>query len=185
MVGRLTKDTPLHHLTIAAEDGGGLTSQSNAHVYISVLGPQQQPPIFQQARYGFQVREDATARTVIGTVVAKSSDRGEPWAPPEFAVLSSLVRRILEDVGTSTWPSVMPVNAWLCCWGAETALASTQRIRRCFTRSRFLHTCVRVYVMGERRLVFKQHCWFVIISLREHFADAVRCAPSTACSLCR
>ncbi|KAG0421044.1 hypothetical protein HPB47_003051 [Ixodes persulcatus] len=76
VVGRLTKDTPLHHLTIAAEDGGGLTSQSDAHVYISVLGPQQQPPIFQQARYGFQVREDATARTVIGTVVAKSSDRG-------------------------------------------------------------------------------------------------------------
>lgn len=81
MVGRLTKDTPLHHLTIAAEDGGGLSSEMDAHVYISVLGPQQQPPIFQQARYSFQVREDATARTVIGTVTAKSSDTGETVQP--------------------------------------------------------------------------------------------------------
>lgn len=76
VVGRPVKDTALHHLVIAAEDGGGLMSELDAHVYISILNPRQQPPIFQQARYSFQVREDVSPRTVIGTVVAKSSERG-------------------------------------------------------------------------------------------------------------
>ncbi|XP_064481266.1 protein dachsous-like [Ornithodoros turicata] len=86
VVGRPPKDMALHHLVITAEDGGGLQSELDAHVYISILNRRQQPPIFEQARYRFQVREDVNPRTVIGTVVAKRTDRGAHG--PRYSIYS-------------------------------------------------------------------------------------------------
>ncbi|GIY81484.1 protein dachsous [Caerostris extrusa] len=52
----LSTDHPLHHLVISVKDGGGLTATAKAHVYISVISSDQQPPVFQKARYTFFVQ---------------------------------------------------------------------------------------------------------------------------------
>ncbi|XP_077559071.1 dachsous cadherin-related 1 [Haemaphysalis longicornis] len=75
--GSLLGSPALHELRLSAEDGGGLHSLLDARVYVSVLGPGQQPPLFQRPRYAFQVREDAALHTVIGTVAAAAGG-GQP-----------------------------------------------------------------------------------------------------------
>ncbi|XP_022237895.1 protein dachsous-like [Limulus polyphemus] len=72
---QLDTNIQMHHLIISATDGGGFISDTNAHVYVSILNPSQQPPIFEQARYSFSVREDVSAQTVVGTVLATSTDQ--------------------------------------------------------------------------------------------------------------
>ncbi|XP_076362796.1 protein dachsous-like isoform X2 [Tachypleus tridentatus] len=75
VIGRLNTATKLHHLEISAQDGAGLTSDKNAHVYLSALTHDRQPPTFEHARYSFSVREDVVPQTLIGTVKATGSDR--------------------------------------------------------------------------------------------------------------
>ena len=65
-----------HHLVVSAQDGQGLRSEQNAHVYVSVLSERQRPPVFVSPRYVFAVREDIVPRSVIGNVTAKTADQG-------------------------------------------------------------------------------------------------------------
>ncbi|XP_022235682.1 protein dachsous-like [Limulus polyphemus] len=77
VIGHLDTATRLHHLEISAQDGAGLTSDNNAHVYLSVLTHSQQPPTFEHARYSFSVGEDVVPQTLIGTVKVSGSNRGK------------------------------------------------------------------------------------------------------------
>lgn len=69
----LAKGSPMHHLTISAVDGGDLTSSVSAHVWISAIDPNQQPPIFDQSRYSFAVSEGTNEGTIVGAVRATSA----------------------------------------------------------------------------------------------------------------
>ncbi|PRD31895.1 UNVERIFIED_CONTAM: ds [Trichonephila clavipes] len=82
----LSTEHPLHHLIISVKDGGGLVATAKAHVYISVISSDQQPPVFQKARYTFFVQEDAAPQSVVGTVVATSRD---PRAGPVRYIIYS------------------------------------------------------------------------------------------------
>lgn len=90
--GSLLGSPALHELRLSAEDGGGLHSLLDARVYVSVLGPGQQPPLFQRPRYAFQVREDAALHTVIGTVAAAAgqSSLGAALSEPGLIMLLCL-----------------------------------------------------------------------------------------------
>lgn len=59
-----------HRLNISASDGGGLKSEADAEVFISVIDAAQKPPIFEHSRYTFGVKEDVRRGTVIGSVKA-------------------------------------------------------------------------------------------------------------------
>ncbi|XP_067127599.1 LOW QUALITY PROTEIN: protein dachsous-like [Centruroides vittatus] len=74
VIRTLNSNPILHHLTVSAKDGGKLASEIMAHVYVSVISSNQQPPIFEQSRYSFSVREDAAPQMIVGTVVATTTD---------------------------------------------------------------------------------------------------------------
>jgi protocadherin-16/23 len=68
----LTRARLAHRLNISATDGGGLRSAHDAEVLVTVIDSNHQPPIFENNRYLFSVREDAQRNSVIGTVSASS-----------------------------------------------------------------------------------------------------------------
>lgn len=72
-----SRSQPHHKLNVSATDGGGLRSTQDAEVYISVIDSTQRPPIFEKSRYSYHVKEDVARGTVIGSVLATSSDSGK------------------------------------------------------------------------------------------------------------
>lgn len=72
-----SRTQPNHKLNISASDGGGLRSSQDAVVYINVIDLMQRPPIFEKSRYSYSVKEDVSSGTVIGSVLATSSDLGK------------------------------------------------------------------------------------------------------------
>jgi protocadherin-16/23 len=71
------RNAPYHRLNISATDGGGLRTNQDAEVFISIIDSNQRPPIFERPRYTFLVREDVKKNTIVGTVSAISSDSGK------------------------------------------------------------------------------------------------------------
>lgn len=71
-----SRTQPHHKLNISASDGGGLRSPQNAVVYINVIDSMHRPPIFEKTRYTYSVKEDVPRGTVVGSVLATSSDSG-------------------------------------------------------------------------------------------------------------
>ncbi|XP_067622961.1 protein dachsous [Eurosta solidaginis] len=65
---------PMHVLNISASDGGGLRSTTDALVFLSIIDATQRPPIFEKPRYSYHVKEDVPHGTVVGSVMATSSD---------------------------------------------------------------------------------------------------------------
>ena len=77
MTRAVAKSQTVHHLMVEATDGGGLKSRANAEVELSVIDTRQQPPIFEQSRYLYSVREDVPRGTLVGAVRATSRQKGE------------------------------------------------------------------------------------------------------------
>lgn len=71
------RSQPFHQLNISATDGGGLRSEDDAQVFVSVVDSAQRPPIFEWPRYQFKVREDVKQGTLVGGVKATSTNLGE------------------------------------------------------------------------------------------------------------
>ena len=72
----------MHLLEVMATDGGGQRSEQNAEISISVVGPDDSPPVFQQSRYNFEVLENADRFQPVGTVHADNSDPGKCCCKP-------------------------------------------------------------------------------------------------------
>ena len=72
----LPQEERVHILHIRAVDGGGLSSDVDATVYISVTGDNSHPPIFQQPTYKFTISEDAGRASIVGTVLAEVHNPG-------------------------------------------------------------------------------------------------------------
>lgn len=68
---------PVHVLNISASDGGGMRSSSDALVFLSIIDATQRPPIFEKPRYSYHVKEDVPGGTVVGSVMATSSNAGK------------------------------------------------------------------------------------------------------------
>ncbi|KAL4230834.1 condensed mesenchymal cell proliferation [Mactra antiquata] len=60
----------VYRLIISAVDGGGQSALQQAEVYISVTGPDSNPPTFEHRVYRFEVSEDVLENTVVGIVRA-------------------------------------------------------------------------------------------------------------------
>lgn len=71
-----SRTQPNHRLNISASDGGGLRSTQDAIVYINIIDSMHRPPIFEKSRYNYSVKEDIARGTVVGSVLATSSDSG-------------------------------------------------------------------------------------------------------------
>lgn len=69
-----SRTQPHHKLNISASDGGGLKSAQDAVVFINVIDSMHRPPVFEKTRYTYSVKEDVTRGTVVGSVLATSSD---------------------------------------------------------------------------------------------------------------
>lgn len=80
-------------LSIAAQDGGGLSSVRPAEVIVEALTSVHAPAVFQTSCYTFTVPEDAQPGTGVGTVRA-ANPLGRFARPPEFIHLG----RIKDDV---------------------------------------------------------------------------------------
>ncbi|KAM6981316.1 protocadherin Fat 4 [Aplochiton taeniatus] len=63
-----------HQLQVTATDGGGLRSQTQAVVTITVVDTQDNPPTFTQTVYSLVMFENVAVGTVIGTVSAATVD---------------------------------------------------------------------------------------------------------------
>lgn len=72
-----SRTQPHHKLNISASDGGGLKSAQDAVVYINIIDSMHRPPIFEKTRYTYSVKEDVARGTVVGSVLATSSDSGK------------------------------------------------------------------------------------------------------------
>ncbi|XP_071787614.1 protein dachsous-like [Asterias amurensis] len=72
----------VHYLHVSAMDGGGQAAQENADISISVVGPDDSPPVFYQQQYTFTVYENAPRFHFIGTTTAANAD------PSNLAVIS-------------------------------------------------------------------------------------------------
>ncbi|XP_055849639.1 protein dachsous [Episyrphus balteatus] len=70
------RTNPFYILNISATDGGGIKTSQDAVIYISIIDSTQRPPIFEKSRYNYYVKEDAMRGTVVGSVMATSSDSG-------------------------------------------------------------------------------------------------------------
>jgi hypothetical protein len=64
-------------VNVTAVDGGGLSAQVPAQITLSIIGPNQKPPVFRQPRYSFEVPEDVAIGTQVGSVSATASNIGE------------------------------------------------------------------------------------------------------------
>lgn len=72
-----TRSKPFHHLNISSTDGGGLRSEIDAEVFISIINSAQRPPIFEQTRYTYSIKESVNRDTYVGLVKATIMDSGE------------------------------------------------------------------------------------------------------------
>lgn len=72
-----SRTQPHHKLNISASDGGGSRSTQDAVIYISIIDSMHRPPIFEKSRYTYSVKEDVARGTVVGSVLATSSDSGK------------------------------------------------------------------------------------------------------------
>lgn len=61
------------HLNVTAIDGGNLRSIENAEIFISIIDSAQKPPIFEKARYSYQVKENAKYNTMVGSISATNN----------------------------------------------------------------------------------------------------------------
>ncbi|XP_064539649.1 protein dachsous [Drosophila montana] len=77
----------MHMLNISATDGGGLRTSTDAVVFLSIIDAQQRPPIFEKARYNYYVKEDVPRGTVVGSVIATSSDTAQR-SPVRYSIYS-------------------------------------------------------------------------------------------------
>ncbi|RMB95996.1 hypothetical protein DUI87_27530 [Hirundo rustica rustica] len=66
------KANTLVQLVISAQDGGGLQTQPNARVNISIVEGTVSPPVFEQAQYFFSVPEDMPQGASVGAVQAQN-----------------------------------------------------------------------------------------------------------------
>ena len=57
-----------------AVDGGGQFALENAEISISVVGPDDSPPVFDQSWYSFSVDENAPRFRFVGSVSAHNVD---------------------------------------------------------------------------------------------------------------
>lgn len=64
-------------MEVSATDGGGLTAPQGAIVHVTVIPAGVGAALFDKPRYNFRVKEDVRIGTVIGSLKATSSDRGE------------------------------------------------------------------------------------------------------------
>ncbi|XP_021249506.1 protocadherin-23, partial [Numida meleagris] len=58
-------------LAVSAQDGGGLSSATNATVTVHILQTTSVPAIFERSQYAFSVPEDAPKDSLVGTVKAR------------------------------------------------------------------------------------------------------------------
>lgn len=72
-----SRSQPYHKLNISAIDGAGLKSYSDAEVYLTVTDSVRGPPVFEQSKYKYKVREDVKTNTVVGSVKAILHRTGE------------------------------------------------------------------------------------------------------------
>ncbi|XP_016096583.1 protocadherin Fat 4-like [Sinocyclocheilus grahami] len=79
--GKITTLVPLdreektaYQLQVTATDGGGLRSNTQAIVTVTVVDTQDNPPVFSQKEYSFVMFENVAADTIIGTVSATTVD---------------------------------------------------------------------------------------------------------------
>lgn len=70
LAASLPSEEKVYTLQVTATDGGGLTSKSPAHVYISITGQNSHPPLFDHLTYSFSVPEDTVHGTTVGTIHA-------------------------------------------------------------------------------------------------------------------
>uniref|UniRef100_A0A673KXN8 Protocadherin Fat 4-like n=1 Tax=Sinocyclocheilus rhinocerous TaxID=307959 RepID=A0A673KXN8_9TELE len=63
-----------YQLQVTATDGGGLRSDTQAIVTVTVVDTQDNPPVFSQKEYSFVMFENVAADTIIGTVSATTVD---------------------------------------------------------------------------------------------------------------
>ncbi|XP_030238562.1 protein dachsous [Drosophila navojoa] len=77
----------MHILNISATDGGGLRTSTDAVVFLSIIDAMQRPPIFEKARYNYYVKEDVPRNTVVGSVIATSSDTAQR-SPVRYSIYS-------------------------------------------------------------------------------------------------
>ena len=77
MTRRLGQSPSVHRLEVAATDGGGLRSLTNAEVALSVVAGGERPPLFERARYLYSIAEDAPVGAQVGSVRATAGDNGQ------------------------------------------------------------------------------------------------------------
>jgi hypothetical protein len=70
LAASLPSEEKVYTLQVTATDGGGLTSQSPAQVYISITGQNSHPPVFDHLTYSFSVPENTVHGTTVGTIRA-------------------------------------------------------------------------------------------------------------------
>lgn len=58
-------------LVVSAQDGGGLSSATNAAVTVHILETTSAPAIFERSRYAFSIPEDAPEDSLVGAVKAR------------------------------------------------------------------------------------------------------------------
>uniref|UniRef100_A0A6P4FXR2 Protein dachsous n=1 Tax=Drosophila rhopaloa TaxID=1041015 RepID=A0A6P4FXR2_DRORH len=78
---------PMHMLNISATDGGNLSSNADAVVFLSIIDAMQRPPIFEKTRYNYYVKEDIPKGTVVGSVIATSGDTAQR-SPVRYSIYS-------------------------------------------------------------------------------------------------
>lgn len=71
-----SRSQPYHRLNVTASDGGGLRTNQDAEIFISVIDSSQRPPIFDKPRYTYVIKEGVKRNTVVGAVLATSSNSG-------------------------------------------------------------------------------------------------------------
>lgn len=80
--GKITTLVPLdreektaYQLQVTATDGGGLRSNTQAIVTVTVVDTQDNPPVFSQKEYSFVMFENVAVDTIIGSVSATTVDQ--------------------------------------------------------------------------------------------------------------
>lgn len=77
MFSSLPAGERVYRLIIDAVDGGNRSAEQRAEVYISVTGPDSNPPTFEQRVYRFEVSENIATNGVVGIVRATYAGSSE------------------------------------------------------------------------------------------------------------